>query len=75
MDGVYYLSGALDPERAVRQTRAFMARAADAGAGRVVGLSGLAVTVRRPGSYETLRDVEEVIEASALEHPARTVTG
>ncbi|MCC3774364.1 SDR family oxidoreductase [Streptomyces sp. UNOB3_S3] len=67
VDGVYYLSGALDPERATQQARAFMKLAAGAGARRIVDLSGLAVTVRRPGSYEMLRDVEEVIEASGLE--------
>ncbi|KNB50913.1 SDR family oxidoreductase [Streptomyces caatingaensis] len=63
---VYYMSGILDPDDAVRQARTFMELAADAGVGRVVDLSGLAVTVRRPGSHEMLRDVEEVIEASGL---------
>lgn len=67
VDGVYYLSGVLDPERAVQQARAFVELAAGAGARRIVDLSGLAVTVRRPGSYEMLRDIEEVIEASGLE--------
>ncbi|MCA6091918.1 NAD(P)H-binding protein [Streptomyces sp. SCA3-4] len=67
VNGVYFLSGALDPERAIQQARAFVKLAADAAARRIVDLSGLAVTVRRPGSYEMLRDVEEVIEASGLE--------
>ncbi|MFI0976318.1 SDR family oxidoreductase [Streptomyces sp. NPDC021093] len=67
VDGVYYMSGVLDPEHAVRQARAFLELAAGAGVRRIVDLSGLAVTVRRPGSYEMLRDVEEVIEASGLE--------
>ncbi|MEU1312719.1 NAD(P)H-binding protein [Streptomyces cinnamoneus] len=67
VDGIYYLSGALDPESAIQQARAFMELAVGAGARRIVDLSGLAVTVRRPGSYEMLRDVEEVIEASGLE--------
>ncbi|MFI9235549.1 SDR family oxidoreductase [Streptomyces sp. NPDC053079] len=67
VDGVYYLSGALDPQRAIQQARAFVELATGAGARRIVDLSGLAVTVRRPGSYEMLRDVEEVIEASGLE--------
>ncbi|MER5781746.1 NAD(P)H-binding protein [Streptomyces mobaraensis] len=66
VDGVYYLSGILDPGCAARQARAFVELAADAGVGRIVDLSGLAVTVRRPGSHEMLRDVEEVIEASGL---------
>ncbi|KAB7834522.1 NAD(P)H-binding protein [Streptomyces mobaraensis] len=66
VDGVHYLSGILDPGDAVRQARAFVELAADAGVGRIVDLSGLAVTVRRPGSHEMLRDVEEVIEASGL---------
>ncbi|MCX5206316.1 NAD(P)H-binding protein [Streptomyces sp. NBC_00237] len=67
VDGVYYLSGVLDPEHAVPQARAFMELAAAAGARRIVDLSGLAVTVRRPGSHEMLRAVEEVVEASGLE--------
>jgi uncharacterized protein YbjT (DUF2867 family) len=67
VDGVYYLSGVLDPEHAVQQARAFLELAAAAGVRRIVDLSGLAVTVRRPGSYEMLRDVEEVVEASGLE--------
>lgn len=67
VDGVYYLSGVLDPEHAIQQARAFLELAVGAGVRRIVDLSGLAVTVRRPGSYEMLRDVEEVIEASGLE--------
>ncbi|MFI0737559.1 SDR family oxidoreductase [Streptomyces sp. NPDC021100] len=66
VDAVYYMSGMLDPRHAVRQARAFVELATHAGVRRIVDLSGLAVTVRRRGSYETLRDVEEVIEASGL---------
>ncbi|MGI5336349.1 SDR family oxidoreductase [Streptomyces sp. CA-181903] len=66
VDAVYYMSGVLDPDRAAEQARAFMELATRAGVGRIVDLSGLAVTVRRPGSHEMLSDVEKVIEASGL---------
>jgi uncharacterized protein YbjT (DUF2867 family) len=67
VDRVYYLAGMLDPELAGEQARAFAEEAVKAGVTRVVTLTSEAVTVRRPGSCEMLRDVEEAIEASGLE--------
>lgn len=62
-----FVPGALDPVLAVEQARTFLAHAAKAGTTRVVAMTGAAVTIRRPGSFEMLRDVEEVVEASGLE--------
>ncbi|MFB4290240.1 NAD(P)H-binding protein [Nonomuraea sp. ATR24] len=67
VDRVYYLAGMLAPETAAEQARAFARRAAEAGVTRVVTMTGLAVTVRRPGSYEMLLEAEEAVEASGLE--------
>ncbi|PZG45244.1 NmrA family protein [Spongiactinospora gelatinilytica] len=67
VDRVHYLAGMLDPAFAAEQARAFAERAVKAGVGRVVTLTGVAVTVRRPGSYEMLLEVEQAIEGSGLE--------
>ncbi|MFI6320175.1 NAD(P)H-binding protein [Nonomuraea sp. NPDC050556] len=69
-DGVkrtFFLSGMLDPARAVEQAQAFLAHAAKAGVTRVVDMTGAAVTTRRPGSFEMLHDVEQALEATDLE--------
>ncbi|RBQ16323.1 NmrA family protein [Spongiactinospora rosea] len=67
VDRVYYLAGMLDPTSAAEQAAAFAGRAVKAGVSRIVTLTGVAVTVRRPGSYEMLLDVEQAIEGSGLE--------
>ncbi|GEB53559.1 NAD(P)H-binding protein [Streptomyces cacaoi] len=67
VDRVFFLPGVLDPGRAGELTHAFLERAAGAGVRRVVDLTGVAVTVRRPGSFEMLREAEEAVERSGLE--------
>ncbi|MFI6501113.1 NAD(P)H-binding protein [Nonomuraea typhae] len=69
VDRVYYLAGVLDPDPdlAGEQAGAFARQALASGVTRVVTLTGQAVTVRRPGSYEMLRAIEEAIEVSGLD--------
>nr|WP_042179315.1 NAD(P)H-binding protein [Kibdelosporangium sp. MJ126-NF4]CEL13755.1 Oxidoreductase [Kibdelosporangium sp. MJ126-NF4]CTQ99441.1 Oxidoreductase [Kibdelosporangium sp. MJ126-NF4] len=67
VDRMFYLGGVLDPARAADITGQAVELAARAGVRGIVHLSGIAVTVRRPGSYEMLLDIEQVIEASGLE--------
>jgi uncharacterized protein YbjT (DUF2867 family) len=69
VDRAYYLAGLLDPDpgRAAEQARAFAGQAAKSGLTRIVTLTSVAVTIRRPGSYEMLHQVEQAIEASGLQ--------
>ncbi|MEU7892494.1 NAD(P)H-binding protein [Nonomuraea sp. NPDC049152] len=67
VDRTFYLPGVLDADLATKQADAFLAHAARAGVTRVVDMTTSAVTTRRPGSFEMLHDVEEVIEGSGLE--------
>ncbi|TCO59388.1 NAD(P)H-binding protein [Actinocrispum wychmicini] len=67
VDRVFYLADRAHPERAADLAGDVVDLARKAGVRRIVHLSGLAVTVRRPGSYEMLLDIERVIEASGLE--------
>ncbi|WP_431903243.1 NAD(P)H-binding protein [Nonomuraea sp. bgisy101] len=66
-DRTYYLPGVLDADLATKQAAAFVTQAARAGVTRVVDMTSAAVTIRRPGSFEMLCDVERVIEGSGLE--------
>ncbi|PRX99817.1 NAD(P)H-binding protein [Allonocardiopsis opalescens] len=66
VDRMYYLP-ALDEEDAAAHAKSFLALAIRAGVRRIVMLSGLAVAVGRPGSFELLYEIEQLVEASGAE--------
>ncbi|MEO6082739.1 MAG: NAD(P)H-binding protein [Umezawaea sp.] len=67
VDRVYYLPAVVSQDRAVDGAGDFLDLAVKSGLRRVVDLTGSAVAVRRPGSFELLLQLEQQIEASGLE--------
>ncbi|MFC3998266.1 NAD(P)H-binding protein [Nocardiopsis sediminis] len=67
IEGVHYLPAMADADQAVAHAEVFLDLAVKAGVHRISVLSTGAVTVRRPGSHELLRELEQVVEASGLD--------
>ncbi|MFC9087302.1 NAD(P)H-binding protein [Nocardiopsis dassonvillei] len=64
---VYYLPAMEEPERAKKLSQAFVKLAETKGVRKIVTLTSSSVTAERPGSYEELYEVEQVVNESRLE--------